>query len=48
MPVNHVIFIPLVLGVGVYIGWALGAHSVQRAWDSAERRRKRREAEDDG
>lgn len=41
MPINHVIYIPLVLGIGMYLGWMLGARSVQRAWDVAERKRKR-------
>lgn len=44
MPVNHIIYIPLVLGLGIYLGFALGARSVRRAWDAEERRRQREEA----
>lgn len=44
MPVNHAIYIPLALGIGIYIGWLLGARSVRRAWEAEERRRRREEA----
>ncbi|MBX2813353.1 MAG: hypothetical protein KTR25_16175 [Myxococcales bacterium] len=46
MTVVHVIYIPLAVSVGVYIGWMLGTRSVQQAWDAAERKRKRLAAED--
>lgn len=44
MPVNHVIFIPLILVIGAYLGWILGSRSVQKAWDAEEKRRRREEA----
>lgn len=44
-PINHVLFIPLVLGIGFVIGWRLGANQVQNRWDRAEK--KRRDAEED-
>jgi hypothetical protein len=37
IPVNHIIFIPLVLGVGFWLGWKLGSESARR---EAERRRE--------
>jgi hypothetical protein len=43
MSVDHVIYIPLVLGIGAYIGYALGARSVRRTWQAEERRRRREE-----
>lgn len=43
MSVAHFVYIPLVLGLGVYFGWSLGARSVQRAWEAAERKRQREE-----
>lgn len=43
IPVNHVVYIPLVLAIGVYVGWALGARSVRKAWEADERRRRREE-----
>lgn len=45
MPINHVIYIPVCIGIGLYIGWLLGARSVRKAWDAAERRRRREEAD---
>ncbi|MEL7370544.1 MAG: hypothetical protein AAFN74_16610 [Myxococcota bacterium] len=42
-PVNHIIYIPLVLAIGVMLGWRMGARSVQDAWNRAERRRQREE-----
>lgn len=46
MPIVHVIYIPVTVGVGIYIGWMLGARSVQKAWEAAERKRKRMAAEE--
>jgi hypothetical protein len=45
-PVNHVIWIPLVLAIGFFIGWRMGSNNIQNAWDRAEK--KRREAEEEG
>lgn len=43
MPSSHLVYIPLAVGVGIYLGWFLGARSVQRAWDAADRKRRRDE-----
>ena len=45
IPINHVIYIPLVLAIGIAIGWKLGSRAVQTEWDRAEKRRKRLEEE---
>ena len=39
-PVDHIIYIPLMLGIGVMLGWRLGARTVQSQWDRAEKRRR--------
>ncbi len=44
-PISHFVYIPLVLAIGIYMGWQLGSSSVQNAWDKAERKRAREEAE---
>lgn len=44
MSLAHAIYIPICVGVGVYLGYALGARSVRQAWEAAERRRLREEA----
>jgi hypothetical protein len=41
--IAHVVYIPLVLGTGFLIGWALGQRTVRGEWDRAEKRRKQRE-----
>lgn len=43
-PPSHLIYIPLALGIGAYLGWFLGARSVRKAWD-AEIKRARRAAD---
>lgn len=43
MSLAHAVYIPLVLAVGVYVGWMLGGRSVKQAWDREERRRRREE-----
>ncbi len=45
MPVNHIVYIPLVLGLGMYLGFHLGVRSVLSAQRAEERRRAREEAE---
>lgn len=42
-PVNHIIFIPLVLAIGFYLGWSLGTSNVKNAWDRAEKKRREEE-----
>ena len=42
-PVNHLIFIPLILGIGFILGWRLGTSNIQNAWDRAERKRRDQE-----
>lgn len=32
IPTNHVLFIPLVLGVGFVVGYLAGVHATRRAW----------------
>ncbi len=44
-PINHVLYIPLMLSLGFYVGWSLGTKSIQKRWDRAERRRLREEEE---
>ena len=39
-PVDHIIYIPLALGLGIAVGWRLGSRAVQNAWDRAEKRRR--------
>ena len=41
IPINHVILIPLTLGIGVILGWRLGAQSVLRQWQRADEKRRR-------
>ena len=40
----HFVFIPVVLFVGVVIGWVLGSRAAQDAMASELRKRQRREA----
>jgi PHP family Zn ribbon phosphoesterase len=42
-PFNHVIYIPLMLLIGIAIGWAVGTRSVRNEWDRAEKRRQKQE-----
>lgn len=42
-PVNHIIFIPIVLAIGFLLGWRLGTSNVQNEWDRAEKKRRERE-----
>ncbi|MEQ9503735.1 MAG: hypothetical protein RIT81_43170 [Deltaproteobacteria bacterium] len=42
-PINHVIFIPLVLAIGFFMGWRLGTSNVQNMWDRAEAKRREEE-----
>ncbi len=44
-PINHIIFIPFILGLGFLIGWNLGSRNVRNDWDRAEKRRRAREEE---
>ncbi len=44
-PLNHIIFIPVVLLLGMLIGWSLGTRTVRGEWDRAEKLRKKREEE---
>jgi hypothetical protein len=46
MPLNHVVLVPLVLVLGITLGWRLGSRQVRQEWERAERRR--RAAEDAG
>ncbi len=39
----HVIYIPVILGIGIVLGWKYGAASVQNRWDTAEEKRRQRE-----
>lgn len=39
----HIIYIPLVLGVGFLSGWALASRSVRGEWERAEKRRRQKE-----
>lgn len=41
----HIIYIPLMLGIGFSLGWALGSRAVRGEWDRAEKRRKKQEEE---
>lgn len=41
--VAHVIYIPLILGIGFVLGWKLGANAIQNRWDRAEEKRRLRE-----
>jgi hypothetical protein len=41
----HIIYIPLMLGIGFLIGWKLGSQTVRGEWDRAEKRRRQREEE---
>lgn len=43
VPINHVILIPLVLGIGFMVGWRFGAQSVLRQWQRADEKRRRDE-----
>jgi hypothetical protein len=43
MPLNHLILVPLVLTLGIAIGWQLGARQVRQEWERAERRRRAQE-----
>lgn len=42
----HFVYIPLAIGLGVYLGWMLGARSVRQAYAAEERRRAREEQAD--
>ena len=42
-PINHVILIPLVLGLGIWIGVQIGQRLVRDEWAKAERKRARDE-----
>lgn len=44
-PVDHIVYIPVAIGLGVLIGWQLGARAVQQQWNREERRRRRLEEE---
>jgi hypothetical protein len=44
-PLNHIIFIPVTILIGVMIGWALGTRAVRHEWHRAEQLRKKREEE---
>lgn len=46
MPASHVLLIPLILAVGVGVGWTLGARSVRNEWRRSEERRRRRELDE--
>lgn len=39
-PVDHIIYIPIAIAIGVMIGWRIGARAVQSQWDRAEKRRR--------
>ena len=44
--VDHIIYIPLALGIGFVVGWRLGANSIQARWDRAEEKRRLREEQE--
>jgi hypothetical protein len=39
----HIIYIPLVLGLGFLSGWYLGTRAVRGEWARAEKRRRAQE-----
>lgn len=41
--IAHVIYIPLILGIGFILGWKFGGQNVQNRWDRAEEKRRLRE-----
>ncbi len=45
IPINHVILIPLALGLGFFMGWRLGAQNMLAQWQKADKKRKRDEDE---
>jgi hypothetical protein len=44
-PLNHVLFIPVAIGIGFIIGWTLASRTVRGEWDRAEKKRRAREEE---
>lgn len=43
--INHIIYIPLILGIGFVVGWKLGAAQVLKQWQRADKKRQREEEE---
>lgn len=43
MTLAHYVYIPIVLAVGIYLGFAMGSRSVRKAWEAEEKRRRREE-----
>ncbi len=44
MPVNHIVLVPLVLGIGVALGYWWGARTVRERWEKADRLRRQQES----
>jgi hypothetical protein len=44
MPVDHVFWVPVTLGIGVALGYVWGAKTIRERWEKAERRRRQDEA----
>lgn len=40
IPINHVILIPLALGLGFFLGWRLGAQNMYAQWQKADKKRQ--------
>lgn len=41
--VAHLIYIPIIVGIGIVMGWHFGTASVQNRWDKEEEKRRHRE-----
>jgi uncharacterized protein YneF (UPF0154 family) len=42
-PINHIILIPLILGLGIFIGIQIGQRQIKEEWARAEKKRAREE-----
>ena len=42
-PINHVILIPLAIGIGIWIGVQIGQRQIRDEWAKAEKKRARDE-----